>query len=64
MILSSYELTLQVVQNQCKMRNTEIQHSVLFDITDEEKLYISSIDLSSVNKNEWKVLKSGKLNVS
>ena len=64
MVLSSYELTLQVVQNQCKMRNTEIQHSVLFDITDEEKLCISSIDLSSVNKNEWKVLKSGKLNVS
>ena len=59
---SSY-IFLQVIINQCKQRNTELQRSVLFDIVDGEELYISSIK-TSVNGNEWKLCKSGKLNVS
>lgn len=50
--------------NQCETRNTKLQRSVLFYIVDGEDLCISSIDLSSVNSHEWKLHKSGKLDVS
>ena len=55
---------LQVISNQCEKRNTRIQKSVTFKITDGEELCISNIDLSRVNYNEWQIYKSGKLNVS
>ena len=59
---SSY-IFLQVVINQCKQKTKDLQCSVLFDIVDGEELYISSIE-TNVNGNEWKLCKSGKLNVS
>ena len=57
-------INLQVIQDQCKNRNTRIQRSVPFDITDGEILCISSIDFSKVNDNEWQLDRCGKLNVS
>ena len=37
-----------------------LQEYILFSITDGDVRTISSIDLSSVNKNEWSLIKSGK----
>ena len=36
----------------------------MFDITDGDELFISSIDRSNVNKNEWIVSQIGKLIIS
>ena len=54
---------LQLIEEQCKRRNTKIKRTVTFDITDGEELHISSVDLSSVNNHEWRLFKTGKPNV-
>ena len=49
--------------NQCERRNARPQHPITFDIVDGEKLYISSINVSNLNDNEWIVKKVGKSKV-
>ena len=48
---------------QCTKRNTKLQRSDVFVIENGDELYISSIDLSTVNNHEWILYQWGKLNV-
>ena len=54
---------LQVIIDQCEKRNTKLQKSMPFHVTNGEMLFISS-DFSSVNNDGWRLTKSGILNVS
>ena len=49
---------------QCGERKVENEQSITFGVADREELYISSIDHSSFNSDEWIIAKSGKLTVS
>ena len=46
---------------QCSARNAKLQRSDTFCIADGDELYISSIDKSNVNTQEWILNECGKL---
>ena len=54
---------MQLIEKQCKKKNAVIEHTVTFEIVDEEELYISFIDFTNVNEQQWRLTIAGKPDV-